>query len=114
MSQDVNSLLFYVFDEYLHAAILLHNDVLDNAFIRRGRSSANKIWGEPLFKNGNASEKDYLRIIELVQDNGAINRCRRDAQDYFNLAEAFFSLFHDSPIKEFLLKLDQFIVNRSY
>jgi len=69
---------------------------------------------EHLFKNGNASEKDHSRIIELVQDNGAINRCRKDAQDYVNLAETHLSLFPDSPVKESLLKLNQFIVDRSY
>lgn len=31
--------------EYLHAATLLHDDVIDNADIRRGKSSANVVWG---------------------------------------------------------------------
>ena len=31
--------------EYLHAATLLHDDVVDAATIRRGHSSANTIWG---------------------------------------------------------------------
>ncbi|HUL00386.1 MAG TPA: polyprenyl synthetase family protein, partial [Nitrospirota bacterium] len=31
--------------EYLHTASLLHDDVVDEAKIRRGRSSANSIWG---------------------------------------------------------------------
>ena len=31
--------------EYLHAATLLHDDVIDNASIRRGKSSANTVWG---------------------------------------------------------------------
>ncbi len=69
---------------------------------------------EHLFRNGNASEKDYSRIIELVQDNGAINRCRRDAQDYADHAETYLSPFPDSPVKESLLRLNQFIVDRSY
>ena len=69
---------------------------------------------EHLFKNGRASERDYLRILKLVQDNGAINKCRRDAQGYVNLAESHLSLFPDSPIKESLLNLNQFIVDRSY
>jgi len=69
---------------------------------------------EDLFKNGNASEKDYLRIIELVKDNGVINKCHKDAQGYVDLAQSHLSLFPDSPIKESLLKLNQFIVDRSY
>jgi octaprenyl-diphosphate synthase len=31
--------------EYIHAASLLHDDVLDNAEIRRKRPSANQVWG---------------------------------------------------------------------
>jgi octaprenyl-diphosphate synthase len=31
--------------EYLHAATLLHDDVVDNADLRRGRASANTLWG---------------------------------------------------------------------
>jgi octaprenyl-diphosphate synthase len=31
--------------EYIHTASLLHDDVLDNAEIRRNRPSANKVWG---------------------------------------------------------------------
>jgi octaprenyl-diphosphate synthase len=31
--------------EYLHAATLLHDDVVDNAELRRGRPSANTLWG---------------------------------------------------------------------
>jgi len=31
--------------EYIHTASLLHDDVIDEAKIRRGRSSANSLWG---------------------------------------------------------------------
>ena len=31
--------------EYLHAATLLHDDVVDNAELRRGKPSANTLWG---------------------------------------------------------------------
>jgi octaprenyl-diphosphate synthase len=31
--------------EYLHAATLLHDDVIDNADVRRGKASANTVWG---------------------------------------------------------------------
>ena len=31
--------------EYIHTASLLHDDVIDEAKVRRGRTSANSIWG---------------------------------------------------------------------
>ena len=31
--------------EYLHAATLLHDDVIDNAAVRRGKPAANTLWG---------------------------------------------------------------------
>lgn len=67
-----------------------------------------------LFKDGQASERDYLRIVELVKGNGAINKCRGDAQGYVDLAEGYLSAFPDSSMKESLLRLNQFIVDRSY
>jgi octaprenyl-diphosphate synthase len=69
---------------------------------------------EDLFKNGKASERDYRRITELVRNNGAIARCRRDAQEYANLAEQCLSLFPNSSEKESLLKLNQFVVDRNH
>ena len=32
--------------EYIHTATLLHDDVLDNAKMRRGNSSVNSVWGD--------------------------------------------------------------------
>jgi octaprenyl-diphosphate synthase len=69
---------------------------------------------EHLFKNGLATKKDYTEVIELVRSNGAIRKCRKDAQDYAKLAETSLGPFPDSSIKESLLKLNQFIVSRSY
>ena len=69
---------------------------------------------EDLFKNGEASEKDYSRVTELVKDNGAIKKCRKDAMSYADLAETQLRLFPDSPVKESLLELNRFIANRSY
>ncbi len=69
---------------------------------------------EHLFKNGLATKKDYTKVIELVRSNGAIKKCRKDAQDYAKLAETSLGFFPDSSIKESLLKLNRFIVSRSY
>jgi len=32
--------------EFIHTATLLHDDVVDRAFVRRGLASANSVWGE--------------------------------------------------------------------
>jgi octaprenyl-diphosphate synthase len=32
--------------EFIHTATLLHDDVVDRAFLRRGMASANSVWGE--------------------------------------------------------------------
>ncbi len=68
---------------------------------------------EELFKKGQASEKDYLEVTELVRSNGAVARCRYDAQQHVDRAATFLRLFPDSPIKDYLLKLNQFVVTRS-
>jgi octaprenyl-diphosphate synthase len=43
--QGDKALYFSTLFEYLHAATLLHDDVIDNAEIRRGSRSANVLWG---------------------------------------------------------------------
>ena len=54
--------------EYLHAASLLHDDVIDHATLRRGAKTANTIWGmEPVILAG-----DYLHAhaMALASDVG--------------------------------------------
>jgi octaprenyl-diphosphate synthase len=69
---------------------------------------------EDLFKNGRPSEADYGRITELVRNNGAIGKCRRDALEYADLAEQSLSIFPDSSEKESLLQLNRFVVERNH
>lgn len=48
--------------EYLHAASLLHDDVIDHALLRRGAQTANTIWGmEPVILAG-----DYLHAHAMA------------------------------------------------
>lgn len=56
--------------EYLHAASLLHDDVIDRADLRRGRETANRRWGNaPVILAG-----DYLhaRALELAGTIGNV------------------------------------------
>jgi len=56
--------------EYLHAASLLHDDVIDNAEKRRGQPSANVVWGvSPVILAG-----DYLhsRSLTLAGQAGGV------------------------------------------
>ena len=68
---------------------------------------------ENLFKNGDAIEHDYKYVTELVQAKGAIARCRYDAQKHIDRAARCLNLFSESPIKECLLKLNQFVLTGS-
>ena len=65
------------------------------------------------FTDRKASDKDYQQVTELVRGKGAIARCRQDAQEYVDRAAAQLRFFPDSVIKEYLLRLNQFIVTRS-
>lgn len=64
--------------EYLHAATLLHDDVIDNASVRRGKTSANTIWGNsPSVLVGDfllaksfslAVETQSLKVLEVLSE----------------------------------------------
>jgi octaprenyl-diphosphate synthase len=58
--------------EYLHAASLLHDDVIDQSSQRRGRATANALWGNP----GVILAGDFLhaRAMQLVGGLGGV-RC---------------------------------------
>lgn len=56
--------------EFIHTATLLHDDVVDASDLRRGRSSANAVWGnQPSVLVG-----DFLfsRAFELMVENGSL------------------------------------------
>lgn len=64
--------------ECVHVASLLHDDVVDNALLRRGKSSANKIWGnfaavlagDYLFARSAriAVDKRHYKLLRAISD----------------------------------------------
>jgi len=77
---DYDKTLSVVF-EYLHAATLLHDDVVDDADVRRGNPVAHSIWGTPATvlvgdfllarSMAIAAETDSLPIIDVLADTTA-------------------------------------------
>ena len=57
--------------EFIHTATLLHDDVVDNATLRRGHTSANSVWGNP----SSVLVGDYLlsRALTLAVGVGNID-----------------------------------------
>ena len=60
--------------ELIHSATLMHDDVIDNGSIRRGRKTLNKVWGN----HSSVLVGDYLlsRCFEMMVDDGNIEVLR--------------------------------------
>jgi octaprenyl-diphosphate synthase len=64
--------------EFIHTATLLHDDIIDQATVRRGRSSVNSRWGNDITvllgdflytkAMATALSRDNLRILRLLSD----------------------------------------------
>jgi octaprenyl-diphosphate synthase len=60
--------------EFIHTATLLHDDVVDGSGMRRGRQTANLIWGNP----ASVLVGDFLfsRAFELMVEDGSLKVLR--------------------------------------
>jgi octaprenyl-diphosphate synthase len=60
--------------EFIHTATLLHDDVVDGSAMRRGRQTANMIWGN----NASVLVGDFLfsRSFELMVEDGSLKVLR--------------------------------------
>jgi octaprenyl-diphosphate synthase len=56
--------------EFIHTATLLHDDVVDGSDLRRGRKTANNVWGNP----ASVLVGDFLfsRAFELMVEDGSL------------------------------------------
>ena len=57
--------------EFIHTATLLHDDVVDESYLRRGLASANVVWGN----QASVLVGDFLfsRAFELMVDDGSLD-----------------------------------------
>jgi len=67
-----------------------------------------------LFKNSGATEEDYRNLIHLTRNNGTIERIMDEACSYVNKAAECLQPFPESPIKDNLLELNNYIVERKH
>jgi len=54
--------------EFIHTATLLHDDVIDNATLRRGKASSNALWGNKA--SVLAGDYLYCKASSMISDDG--------------------------------------------
>jgi octaprenyl-diphosphate synthase len=80
-----NQARFATIFEYLHAATLLHDDLVDGADMRRGRQVANQIWDNPTA----VLTGDFLlaRGLSIAADTGLCEVIRSIARITENMSQ---------------------------
>jgi len=76
-----------------------------------GKAERERLEGS--FKNHRA-EEDYGRLIELVRENGAVERIQAEAKAYVDRAAGCLDIFPSSSSKKMLLKLNRYIIERKF
>jgi octaprenyl-diphosphate synthase len=69
---------------------------------------------QDLFRNQKADEEDYRKLINLVRNNGVVDRIRSEARVYVDKAARFLEPFPMSSVKGNLIDLNNYIVKRSF
>jgi octaprenyl-diphosphate synthase len=67
---------------------------------------------QDLFKNHDAKDEDYQRLIAMVREGEAIQKIRSTAGDYVKRAASFLDPLPESTAKQDLLSLGQYILTR--
>jgi octaprenyl-diphosphate synthase len=65
-------------------------------------------------KRGNLSDDYYYNLIAVVRDSGSLERIRNEARDYVGKAADSLEAFHESPLKEGLMKLNEYMIERNF
>ena len=66
--------------EMFHNFTLLHDDVMDNADVRRGKPAVHKVWNE----NTAVLSGDAMQILAYMQMSEAPDFCRKEVLDIFS------------------------------
>jgi octaprenyl-diphosphate synthase len=69
---------------------------------------------EDLFSNQKAVDEDYKKLIDLVRNNGVVDRIVSEAKVYVDKAARFLDPFPASSAKGNLMDLNDYIVKRSF
>ena len=65
--------------DMFHNFTLLHDDVMDNADVRRGKPAVHKVWNE----NTAVLSGDAMQILAYMQMSEAPDFCRKEVLDIF-------------------------------
>ena len=69
---------------------------------------------ETLFLNGSNKEEDYDGLINAVRESGSIDKAKIMAKEYVEKAAKCLNAFPDSPDRDNLLLLNEYLLDRIY
>jgi len=69
---------------------------------------------ENQFKNQKANDEDYRKMISIVRNDGVLEKIRSEAKEYIDKASRILNPFPESQVKESLLALNAYMINRQF